>query len=396
MSSQNIRAKRLVLTASLALCALPTNGVAETPLELSDEGLGGITAATPFDIPTLRETVPSVVWTRDVRETEDGSKTVFLASSQGTIVFSVHGDGRGRIARIEIDSPLVWNRLGPRVGDTFQSTRESEQLGTCWSGMEAQSGSVVCEAAQTERIGYLFSGRWNGPDGQIPPAFILNAWTISQVMWVPHRFAGMGKPVQSPHTGPTFDCTKAQGSIEELICGSAELAHLDRQLNTAYAVRLAAVTSAEKRNLRAEQRGWIKGRNECWKSSDPYQCTVGTYTDRIAELSMDHTSLPGTAWVGIRIAGDTVPSDVDINLSFGEDGRLTGSSGCNRFFSTYNLDARDMKIDHIGGTRRMCPKIQMLAERRFLEALERVDGWATRNDNLILFGRGAELTFERM
>lgn len=396
MSFPNFPSTRLVPAVVVALCLLPKTGAAETPLSLDEKGLGGITAATPFDLSTLRETVPSVAWTRDVRETEDGRKTVFLASSQGTMGFSVHGDGRRRIARIDIGSPLVWNRLGPRVGDTFQSTRQNGQLGSCWSGMEAQSGAVICAATQTERVSYMFTGRWNGPDGQMPPASILSGWTIEKITWRPDRFASVGRPAHTPDAGPAFDCSKAQGSIEELICGSAELARLDRHLNTAYAERLAAVTPAEKRNLRAEQRGWIKGRNECWKSSDPYQCAVGTYTDRIAELSMDHSSIPGTAWVGIRIAGDTVPSDIDINLSFGEDGRLTGSSGCNRFFSSYNLDARHMKIDQIGGTRRMCPEIQMLAERRFLDALERVDGWAMRNEQLILFGRGAELTFERM
>ncbi len=396
MSFLSFHATRLVPAVVLALCLLPKTGSAETSLSLGEEGLGGITAATPFDIPTLSETVTSVVWTRDVREIEDGTRTVIEAMLAGETGFTLFGDGLGPIAGIEIASPQISNRLGPRVGDSYQSTLRNGQLGSCWSGMEAQSGSVICKAAQTERVRYLFSGRWNGPDGQIPPTSILSGWTIEKITWRPNRFADVEKPVQTPDTRPAYDCSKAQGLIEELVCGSAELVRLDRRLNGAYDKRLASATPAEKRILRAEQRGWIKGRNECWKSVDPYQCTLGTYTDRIAELSMDHTSLPGTAWVGIRIAGDTVPSDVDINLSFGEDGRLTGSSGCNRFFSTYNLDARDMKIDHIGGTRRMCPKIQMLAERRFLEALERVDGWATRNDNLILFGRGAELTFERM
>lgn len=36
--------------------------------------------------------------------------------------------------------------------------------------------------------------------------------------------------------------------------------------------------------LPAEQRGWIKGRNECWKSADKKQCVTEEYQRRIYEL----------------------------------------------------------------------------------------------------------------
>lgn len=36
--------------------------------------------------------------------------------------------------------------------------------------------------------------------------------------------------------------------------------------------------------LKAEQRGWIKGLNECWKSDDKRRCLEENYRRRIAEL----------------------------------------------------------------------------------------------------------------
>ena len=36
--------------------------------------------------------------------------------------------------------------------------------------------------------------------------------------------------------------------------------------------------------LTAEQRGWVKGRNECWKSDDKRRCIEENYRRRIAEL----------------------------------------------------------------------------------------------------------------
>ena len=45
--------------------------------------------------------------------------------------------------------------------------------------------------------------------------------------------------------------------------------------------------------LKAEQRGWIKGRNECWKSKDTQHCVEREYKLRIAELQARYQLLPG-------------------------------------------------------------------------------------------------------
>lgn len=49
--------------------------------------------------------------------------------------------------------------------------------------------------------------------------------------------------------------------------------------------------------LKAEQRGWIKGRDECWKSEDKRDCVQQAYQTRIAELQARYRLVPaaGTA-----------------------------------------------------------------------------------------------------
>ncbi|MBU3069664.1 DUF1311 domain-containing protein [Aestuariicella sp. G3-2] len=91
--------------------------------------------------------------------------------------------------------------------------------------------------------------------------------------------------------GPAFDCQKAQGSIETLVCKEPELAELDRKMDTVYQAALAAAKSLDDRPeravkyLKASQRGWIKGRNECWKEpDDQFGCTKKEYQRRIALL----------------------------------------------------------------------------------------------------------------
>jgi uncharacterized protein len=93
--------------------------------------------------------------------------------------------------------------------------------------------------------------------------------------------------------GPTFDCRKVEPkSIEAMICGEAELAALDRQLAGVYAAASAKAQNERPPTLRAEQRGWVKGRNDCWKSADPRDCVKSEYVRRIAELQARYRLVP--------------------------------------------------------------------------------------------------------
>jgi uncharacterized protein len=84
---------------------------------------------------------------------------------------------------------------------------------------------------------------------------------------------------------PSFNCSKVmKGSIEAMVCADEELAGLDRDLTAVYVQAIAQVGEEQSSTLKAEQRGWIKGRNECWKSDDKRACVRDQYILRIAEL----------------------------------------------------------------------------------------------------------------
>jgi len=84
---------------------------------------------------------------------------------------------------------------------------------------------------------------------------------------------------------PSFDCRKVEnGSIEKMICGDQDLAKLDRKLEEIYSAASKKAVNERTPVLKAEQRGWIKGRNECWKSDDKRLCVEENYRYRIAEL----------------------------------------------------------------------------------------------------------------
>lgn len=83
---------------------------------------------------------------------------------------------------------------------------------------------------------------------------------------------------------PSFKCTQGMHEAEEIICRDNELAKLDVSLSQLYGLVLKNTPKAQQRALKAEQSGWVKGRNECWKAEDKKACIKAEYQARISEL----------------------------------------------------------------------------------------------------------------
>lgn len=125
-----------------------------------------------------------------------------------------------------------------------------------------------------------------------PPRDCLQVWAVLM-------FLTFLLPIGSAWAAePAFDCAKAEGTIEEMICRDAQLAELDRKLAEVYAEAARKATNEHPPVLEAEQRGWIKGRNDCWKNGDPRACTEAEYRHRTAELQARYRLVPerGPFW----------------------------------------------------------------------------------------------------
>ncbi len=89
---------------------------------------------------------------------------------------------------------------------------------------------------------------------------------------------------------PSFDCAKASSDAEDLICSDAALAEIDQRLAARFLSALSVIDEMDagkneaEKSLRATQRGWIKGRDDCWKAEDLRGCIEASYLTREAEL----------------------------------------------------------------------------------------------------------------
>lgn len=105
--------------------------------------------------------------------------------------------------------------------------------------------------------------------------------------------------------GPSYTCDGVKaGSIEAVICEDQELSALDRKLSGVYATASQKAANEHPLQLKAEQRGWLKGRNECWKSDDKRGCILDAYQHRIAELQARYRLIPGLGPVRFMCDGN--------------------------------------------------------------------------------------------
>ncbi|MFD1341337.1 MliC family protein [Litorisediminicola beolgyonensis] len=114
-------------------------------------------------------------------------------------------------------------------------------------------------------------------------------WSFGLVMVLT---SAAGIPAVAQTLSPSFDCTKADGAAEEAVCASDALAALDLETARLYELATASVEGEPLDMLQSFQRGWIKGRNECWKAEVALiDCVAASYATRIHEL---RASYPAT------------------------------------------------------------------------------------------------------
>jgi len=104
-----------------------------------------------------------------------------------------------------------------------------------------------------------------------------------------------------------------EGGIEAMICGNMELSALDRKLSGVYAAASRNTINEHPPLLKAEQRGWVKSRNECWKSDATCGCVRDEYQLRIAELMARYRLVPDIGTVRF-ICEDDLANDIVVTF----------------------------------------------------------------------------------
>lgn len=128
-------------------------------------------------------------------------------------------------------------------------------------------------------------------------------------------------------TAASIACGSAGTEVEKLVCSDAELAGLDLRLAEVYG-EVREEPAADTARLTVEERGWIAGRNDCWKAGDIRQCVLEAYQTRLVELQASHRDAPVPPTVEYRCDDTSRPvsavfyNDIDppsMILTWGDD-----------------------------------------------------------------------------
>jgi heat shock protein HslJ len=107
-------------------------------------------------------------------------------------------------------------------------------------------------------------------------------------------------------------------------------------------------------------------------------------------MTTDQRVLAGTQWhlVSLGPAGGEagLVAGTTITLNFGEDGRASGSTGCNNYSGTYLVRGDTISFSRLVSTRRAClDQNANQQEQRFLSALESATRFRLASNRLAIF-----------
>ena len=144
----------------------------------------------------------------------------------------------------------------------------------------------------------------------------------------------------------------------------------------------------------------VLGLNAC---GAPDETSDRTSDETSGETSGETSSSPapirldGSQWVVTEYRTESgelagVMKGSELTMTFGADGRVTGSAGCNSYFASYALQADGVRFGLPGATRMFCgePAGLMDQEFRFLSLLEKVAGLRLEGGNLSLMEDGGQ------
>jgi heat shock protein HslJ len=93
---------------------------------------------------------------------------------------------------------------------------------------------------------------------------------------------------------------------------------------------------------------------------------IATYS---ASCAMADAPLAGSEWRPMIIGQVESQTSTEMFVRFGQNGKLEGDGGCNKFFGNYSTTGQSIEIGPLGATRMSCPDAVMDNERQFMKAL---------------------------
>jgi len=112
----------------------------------------------------------------------------------------------------------------------------------------------------------------------------------------------------------------------------------------------------------------------------------------VFNLSMVYSQnkLIGKTWKVISMKEMNLQNESgDVPLLKLTNGRISGSSSCNRLLGEYSIRRKHITFQKVGGTKMMCPEPAFSREKLFYETLSDVKSWKLKKKKLHFFDKNS-------
>lgn len=151
-------------------------------LEVTEEGVGDVTADTAMDEAAIGEALGDDYRIRSGMRTENGAIVRYYEALKDDKVALVINGEAGTVSRIDVLDSDIPAATGEEIGLPFSDLYE-RAYGNCEKATGDDSNGVICKAKGSQHISYIFTGDWTGPDGLMPPDDALKTWTLHKIIW---------------------------------------------------------------------------------------------------------------------------------------------------------------------------------------------------------------------
>ncbi|WP_020561068.1 DUF1131 family protein [Thiofilum flexile] len=167
-----------------------------TPLHyLSQDGVGPINAATPFNLRLIGDAFQGLNVTEETHFIEGDKYPVITIKQRSKPLLTINPDHeQHKVFSVMVHDNYIGNRLAHKIGTKFVDIYPADKVEECVAGMDELAGKVLCRAPNSANILYLFNGKWEGASNTVPPLPVLANWQIESFIWKP--------PLQTASTPP--------------------------------------------------------------------------------------------------------------------------------------------------------------------------------------------------
>lgn len=150
--------------------------------EVTEQGVGKITAATALDQNAIQDALSSDYRLRSGMKTENGNIVRYYEALKGDKLALVINGDKGTVNRIAVMDEDIPTASGVKVGTPF-SDFYKQAFGNCTSVPSDDEVAVECKAEGSQHISYVFTGTWSSPEGLMPSDDTLKSWKVTKILW---------------------------------------------------------------------------------------------------------------------------------------------------------------------------------------------------------------------